>query len=93
MDPLPSGVLYTVIGSLCATIAYLFRLVMSHHSESVKEFRDERSEWRVRLDGIEHALNRTAKVELMRFCASEHISPDIRASAKAMLEEIQPAPK
>ncbi len=90
MEPAVSQpVLYVVIGSLAATIGYLFKLLVSHHVSAVKDWREERAQFIPRLDKIENAITRQSKVELMRFCVSPHVSDELRQTAKTMLEEIK----
>lgn len=92
MDHIPPPVLYTVIASLAGAICYLFKIVLSHHADSVKEWRNERMNMLAAINGLQAALERMARIELMRFCASPNVSNEIKASAQAMLSEI-PEPK
>lgn len=43
MEQIPQPILYTVIAGLCGVIAYMAKLWIAHHEESVRDMRAERA--------------------------------------------------
>lgn len=91
MNDVPQPVLFTVIAALCGTIAYLFRLVVAHHSRSMDEARAERAS--LIKANFEHAAayDRNTKATAQLALTMYFLPPEFKKSAEATLREIAEA--
>lgn len=102
-DPtITQPVLYTVIGGLCSVIVFLFRmnqahnakamdLLVAHHTQSMNEAREERSELIKANRDLAAAVDRATKNVAQLMMTMFFLPPDFRTHSEAVLKEIHEA--
>lgn len=82
-------VLYAVIAGLCGTIAFLFKLIVSHHSRSMDEARSERAALIAALKANGSAIDSNTKTTAQLMMSMFFLPGDFKKASESVLREIR----